>query len=434
MSRLHLALFAVLTLLLLAACGPFTASDESTEQHEAFVYGINAASLNEFYGTFAPPSTETIYLLANRTSVISARSTEIYFWPITNEYRADWNARNEVVPGDLVIKQDGDVVAELEQSVYTIHYRQEGEAVLSELFVGDEAVQAEAEFRAKQQAFQEASAEYQQKSQEWIDAITAAQQGQDVDIPPEPQRPEPIGIYSNGLHDGYPIDLEPGRYSVALRTDTGEVVEDSERDLVIFDARQKAVGYTVVPEERWTTPDASESPQDVILGDEGSTLYLEPHVSFEFPGKAWARLTNPQDIAAGASDWTWVAGSAIDDADMQLLLDGDVVDQRALTPYSVEQLPNSRLGYQVVEYSGSEGSGTRSDFEAYPVSLEQAGQQISIRLVSNDGQVLAGSSRSIRSPSSSPAMTMLVLPLIPLVIGGAFIFQRQRRARLPRSD
>jgi hypothetical protein len=87
---------------------------QTTETQRALVYGINAAIPDNFVGTFAPPSAGTIYLLAGDTSVISPRYTEIYFWPITNEYRANWHTLNDPAPGVLEISREGKVVAELE--------------------------------------------------------------------------------------------------------------------------------------------------------------------------------------------------------------------------------------------------------------------------------------------------------------------------------
>ena len=66
----------------------------------AFVYGINAANPDNFVGTFAPPSAETIYLLAGQPSMVSPRYTEIAFWPITNEYQPDWTMLNEPAAGN----------------------------------------------------------------------------------------------------------------------------------------------------------------------------------------------------------------------------------------------------------------------------------------------------------------------------------------------
>ena len=92
---------------------------------------------------------------------------------------------------------------------YTIHYTQDettpGQtiATAAELFLGQDAVDAENDFRAKQAAFQQASIAYDQAEQAWLQAVDEAnarrQAGEDVTVPPEPERPQPIGLFSNGL-------------------------------------------------------------------------------------------------------------------------------------------------------------------------------------------------------------------------------------------
>src|SRR3954471_17784658 len=99
MSRLLRILPIVVLIALLQ--GSHAARAQTPQKERAFVYGINAAVDSGFAGSFAPPGAPTLYLLAGQTSIISPRTTEIYFWSITNEYQADWSLVNEIVPGKL---------------------------------------------------------------------------------------------------------------------------------------------------------------------------------------------------------------------------------------------------------------------------------------------------------------------------------------------
>ncbi|MCC2627590.1 MAG: hypothetical protein K0S14_1240 [Thermomicrobiales bacterium] len=278
---------------------------QTTDGERAFVYGINAAIPGNFVGTFAPPSADAIFLLADGTSVISPRFTEIYFWPITNEF----------TPTD-----------------YTILFSQEETTTTAELFLGQAAIDAEANFRARQEAFNEASAEYQRAERAWLDAVAEAnarqQAGETVALPPAPVIPEPIGIFSNGLNQGIPIDLDPGQYDIWLRDANGDVVPGSERTLTVFAARRTGVGYTVVPETRWTTPLDSPAPSDVIVGAADSTLYLEPHLTREYPAREWALLQDPQAPQGDVGGWQWVQGERLEDQRLEIVAGEDVVDQR----------------------------------------------------------------------------------------------------------
>jgi hypothetical protein len=405
------------------------AAAQTTETERAFVYGINAAIPGNYVGTFAPPSAEAIYLLAGETSMISPRLTEIYFWPITNEYRANWHTLNEPVPGVLEVSRNGAVVAELEPTDYTIHFTQAEMTTTAEIFLGQEAVDAEARFRARQDAFQEASEEYNRAQREWLDAaarIGAKQEaGESVDLPPPPEQPEPIGIFSNGLNKGIPIDLEPGEYAIRLRDADGEVVSGSERALTIFAPRRNGVGYTVVPETRWTTPLESPAPNDVIVGAAESTLYLEPHLAREYPARDWTLLQNPQRSAGVIGGWEWVNGERLTEGRLEVVSGDQVVAQRELTPFEVRQTPGSQLGYEVIELTtGSEGEAA-PDFAAYPLQLAAAGEQTAVRLTTPEGDIYPGSERQVNVPTSPALSRLLLLPAVPLVIGAMAITRRR---------
>jgi hypothetical protein len=415
---------------------------QTTDSERALVYGINAAVPDNFVGTFAPPSADAIFLLADGTSVISPRYTEIYFWPITNEYRAEWSALNEPIPGVLEVVKDGSVVSELTSTDYTIHFKQEGTTTTGELFLGQAAVDAEADFRSRQEAFQKASSEYQRAEQAWLDAMAEVnsrqEAGETVEVPPEPVLPEPIGIFSNGLNSGFPIDLDPGKYGIQLRGSDGTIVPESERTMNVFAPRRNGVGYTIVPETRWTTPLESPAPSDVIFGAADSALYLEPHLAREYPGRDWALLQNPQSLQGESGGWEWVNGEQLGDQPLEIIAGDDAVDRRSLTAYSVRQVPGSQLGYEVIEMDASAPATSESpesrrpDFEAYPIDLEATGEQYQIRLRTEQGEVVPGSIRQVRVPGNSPITRLFILPVIPLVAGALVISRRRRGVRTSR--
>lgn len=432
-----------IVLLLALLTGPNGVAGQSEAQtpdaERAFVYGINAAIPNTYAGTFAPPSVDTIYLLAGETSVISPRMTELYFWPITNEYKANWHALNEPVPGTLEVLAGGKVVAELEPTDYTIHFTPEGDAASAKIYLGEEAVAADADFKAKQEAFRQASSDYYDAQQAWLDAAdkAAAQQREGatpVALPPEPEPPAPIGVFSNGLNHGIPVKLEAGRYTIQLRGEDGQIVPGSERSLTVFAARRTGAGYTVVPERRWTTPDESPAPRDAILGAQGSALYLEPHQAREYPARDWALLQNPQRAASDMDGWSWVNGERLTEGQLEVLSGGAVVDRLQLTSYKVNQIPGSQLGYEVTELDPDATSGSASatpDFEAYPIHPGSAGETFQIRMVAADGSIVPGSERAVSVPADPALARLLLLPAIPLIIGGTVITNRKRRVRLP---
>lgn len=402
----------------------------------AFVYGVNAAIPDNFVGTYAPPAAETIYLLAGQPSMVSPRYTEIAFWPITNEFQPDWTMLNEPAPGTLEILQDGGVIAEVASTQYTIHFEQSGDVTTAELFLGDEALAANDRFQARQQTFQEQADAYFEAERAWQAAAAEAnarrQAGEtDIEVPPAPLRPDPIGVHSNGLNQGMPIDLPPGSYAIRLRAADGSITPGSERALEVFAARRVGIGYTVMPQTRWTTPDESPAPTDVIFGAADSNLYLEPRVARELPARSWALLQNPQRSAADAGDWVWVNGELLIDATLQVVQGGQVIAEEPLTAYDVDQVPGRQLGYDVVPHD-PEGAGG-PDFEAYPLPLAAIGARYEVRLLGDDGQPMPGSVREVRVPADPPVSRLFVLSALPLVLGALVITRRQGRVKMPHA-
>ena len=136
--------------------------------------------------------------------------------------------------------------------------------------------------------------------------------------------------------------------------------------------------------------------------------------------------------------WEWVNGERLGDRQLEILAGERVVDRRSLTPYHVQQLPGSQLGYEVVAIGQSQ-SGTPAasdsrppDFEAYPIDLQAPGEHYQIQLTSEQGEVVPGSVRLVRVPENPPITRLFVLPVIPLLAGAIIISRRRRGRRLPR--
>jgi hypothetical protein len=428
---------AALALVVLALAGGAVARAQEPAKTRAFVYGINAALGNTYSGSFVPPSVPGIYLLADQTSVISPRMTEIYFWPITNEYKASFETVNEPVAGSLEIIQGGQVIKSTEPTSYTIHYKPRGAEVDAALFLGKEADQAQASFTAEQKAYQQALSDFYKQQQAWLaladDANQRIAKGEKVTIPPAPQQPQPISVTSNGINQGIPIKLPVGVYQIRLRDPKGAIVPDSTRALVVFSPRRTGIGYQVVPETRWTTPDQADDQTDVIVGKANSQLYLIPHTAREFPARAYALLQDPQQQVGETSDWTWVLGEPVTTGQLEVSGAGAAPERRELTPYRVKQSPGNTLGYQIEPFTPDPSQPAAPDLVAYPIHIDQPGSGYEIRLLSPQGEPVPGSTRLVRTPAAAPLATLLVLALVPLAVGALVLVRRRMRMRMPRN-
>lgn len=428
----------MICLLLIGLTGSAVVRAQEPQRQRAFVYGINAALENTYTGSFAPPSVPTLYLLAEQTSIISPRMTEIYFWAITNEYKASWELLNEPVAGTLEIVQDEQVIQQTEPTSYTLHYQTHGTEVDAQLFMGRDADAAQAHFSAEQQRYQADLSAYYKAQLDWTaavdDANQRAQKGEQVTVPPTPQPPEPISVTSNGVNQGIPVKLPAGSYQVRLRGRDGAIVPDSTRTLVVFGPRRTAIGYMVVPETRWTTPDQVDDLSDVIVGTPNSQIYLTPHTAREFPAHAYTLLQDPQQQVGETTDWTWVMGESITTGELEIVAAGQPLERRALTPYRITQAAGTTLGYQIQQFvPDPQRPNAVPDLVGYPLHIDQPGSGFDIRMVSPQGEVLTGSSRLVRTPSATRLSLLLLVAAAPLAVGAAVIVRRRMQLRLPRN-
>ena len=95
----------------------------------------------------------------------------------------------------------------------------------------------------------------------------------------------------------------------------------------------------------------------------------------------------------------------------------------------------TRLGYQIEQFlPDPQRPNAAPDLIGYPMHIDQPGSGFEIRMVSPQGEVLAGSSRLVRTPSATPLSLLLLLAALPLAVGAAVIVRRRIQQRLPRNS
>lgn len=416
-----------------------TSAQEPVKERQ-FVYGVNAFTGKAYAGTFYPPTVDTLYLLADTRSIVSPRYTLIYFWPITNEYKADWDGLNETVPGTLEILQRGRLLHTLTQTKYVIQYPRGLNAGEVHLYIGQEAETQYQEFQRQRQAYRDRVWEYYQATREYreqLQKLADKNPETEVIIPDPPAEPEPFLFFSTSVNDGFPVELPAGTYTIRVRGEDGAIVPQSERKLIVFAPRRAGLGYVVVPQDKWTTPEQADDPGQVIYARRGSVVYLQPFIEQEYNELYYTRLEKPQSTAGSRDRWMWVHMRPKTGGYLEVLRDGQVVGRVERKPYTVRQLPGPALGYEVVEYQPEEGAErVRSpDFEGFEIRVEPGRPSYTIRLVEADGSVVPGSEREIRLVKTQSAWTLYLLPFLPLVTGVSLVaWRRSKVIPLPKQE
>jgi len=418
----------IILLLLLLSAG--TARAQVPVKERQFVYGINAFAWEGYVGSLSARPPHTIYVLAGHRSIVSARETLVYFWPITGEYRADWSGLNASVDGTLEVLQTGRALIVLPRQPYVIQYPHGPDSGPAILYVGEEAARRYRAFVEARDQYRDALARYLEARRRYLEALdraaAARQRGVTVTLPPAPEEPEQFRLFSSDVHDGFLINLPQGRYAIRVRGPDGRVVAGSQRTLVAFTHRREAVGFTIVPQTRWTVPERADEPGSTIYARQDQVLYFQPYAAREYNDLAYARLVNPQSAEGRSDGWRWEYSQSLVESRLQLA-GASGVQTVTGRPYRVEQKTGEALGYEVVEPP----AGQTSDFSGFKV---QVNGTLNLALLDAAGRPVPGSERLVRVPRLGTAWPLGIIPLLPLTLGAAVVaWRREQLGGSPRT-
>jgi hypothetical protein len=441
------------------------AAETDTERREEFVYGVNAYNGTLYHGVFHPPSVDTIYLLADKVNIISPRKTIIYYWAVTNEYKADFDSMNEDIPGSLEIRLNGQLVLTVEPTDYVIQYPEgitRGEA---EVYLGGAAQRKYNEWEEALKIYRMAVSEYYADSRDWQTELSERVQSGEITseddvLVSQPVRPAEFLYSSTKVFKGVPLILPPGTYDIQLRNDDGKIVADSVKKLVVFRSDRVGVGYTVIPEDKWTTPEQTYSPGEILYVRTNSVLYLEPFFESEYNDQYFAHLEAPQAPLFVNSGWTWIkeenfkpsgtswqrSGDAPDETfigerrpgryindegigyDMQVVERNMLQESITFEDFMVRQTPGKALGYEILEAMEGLSQGMRErspDFSAFRVMVRRSLQDLAINLQGDDGAILSGSSRTVDVVRESGSTDLFLALLFPIGLGIVMVGYRR---------
>ena len=426
-------ILAGLAVLLLANFWVSSSNAQTPEKRREFVYGVQAFDGLQYESTFYPLTTDTIYLLADVTNIISPRESLVYFWAITNEQKADWDGLNEVVDGTLEVLQSRQVIHNLEHTRYVIQYPTGLDSGEVYIYLSDEAEAQYQEFDRQRRDFRDRVAEYYEATGAYHEALSAIAQQENYqgEIPQPPPEPEPFLFFSTGVFEGVPVNLPAGQYIIRVRGSDGQIVPNSERNLVVFEVEREGVSYEIIPHDKWTTPEQSDDPSQMLYARNGSILYLQPTSEKEYNQLYFDRLKQPQSTTGSLNRWTWIPLTPVAEGALEILDGGEVVERIERRPYVVRQYTGSALGYEIIDQlttSEARFKERSPDFEAYEINIDDIQlTAFTIRLVDPNGNIVPGSERSVRLVNIAASRNYFLLPLLPLVVGAGLIFWRRSK-------
>jgi len=393
-----------------------------------FVYGTNHFDGKTISSSMIPPIVDTVYLISDVTSMVAPKYTKIYYWQITNEYKADWETANFNVDGTLEILQGGKVVHSFSVTDYVIQYDVRDKENTTRLYIDSDAVKARKEFEQLMRDYRDNLyiyyQEYNKYKEELAVALEDLKDGKitEADLPKEPEKGSDITLFSTEILRGFPVKLPCGEYEMRLRLPDGSIQPDSEKHLVMFNAIREGIGYQVVTRERWTKPEESHAPNDVIYTIQKETIFLEPYEQNQYNELYFTRMNNPQDKVARKDHNIWVFLTPIENAVLIVKEDDDLTEIN-FEDFYVKQLPGKKLGYEIKRLTSTEAGNVQPSFSGYEYLVSK--KVVKIWLNDSNGKIFQESERDIRVINTEKTNMLYVFSSVPLLLGMFLIIKRK---------
>ncbi len=377
-----------------------------------------------------PQEAGSLLVLAGSDIVLDARFAPVAWWPITREYLADFARQPDLVEGSIEILDGSGEVRVVDPEPYLLWHPMGVGAGPARLLHGEAALAFYDDYLKDARAAAEREREYQRifgahqaAVEAWL-RMAAERRGQDMPPPPpelDIEPPEPFHAYASEPREAAVLSLPAGTYTVRVRGADGEIVPGSERALVSFGPLDRAIGYVLRPEDRWTRPVISFAPDETVYTTGRTDLFLEPVPVVEYDAQHYARLFQPQSVeTTDAAQTLWTADIEGEDAAGNAALalwDGDaLVDTLPRTPYRVAQLAGTARGYVIEPFAPGNGA-LEPDFHA--MRIPRAVDVTRIDLRAHTDTPVHASTRGFRKVAAWPEALLFLPALLPLVVGMA---------------
>ncbi len=439
--------FYILSILILVMFAPGLLA-QAPEMKENMIYAVGAFVGKDYTGTFVREEADTVYLIANESNFLNARKTLIYFWPITQEWKADYDTLNENFLNGKIEVTDSSGKTQIMEPVGYTYYNSPGEYEINwQVFLDAAADEEFAKYQKMMEDYYKAMDEFNQKQmQAEIDfnaliadigkkreageditvLVEKAQRYADEGIGDPPGRP---GYYVRPVEKAFHFNMDPGEYRIRFLTESGEVMEGSDKKVILHKKRREnGIGYDVIPADKWTRPETSQGPSSVLYIDGSTDLFLRPFFQDEFNDLLYSK-TIRNDAKGNPELMTWVKIQQVPKPRIEMILPKNKTVSLEEKPYYVEQIKGSALGYKIVPF---DAEGKHKDREpslmAYHIPMGKDASVIKLRLQDKAGERLAGGERQIRVVSrSSTLLLSLILAFVPLVVMIVVLVIRSRR-------
>ena len=406
----------------------FPASAQNPDKYLDLVWGIEGIpNLNQL-SVYSPSEIPKIYLLSDETYMFQPRNTYVYYWPFDREYKPDWASLNVVLEGTLQITDENDIViTTISKTPYIFQPVQTKNGYSLELIQNSDALAVYNENKVLWDRYLSDLKDYEETLGEYLDLQNQDSNQSANNRPVPPEKPISLVVPPSSA---FPIKLPSGVYHISLIDSDGIIVPKSERTIYSVSPISFGVGYSVIPESKWTRPEVSNEKSEIIYySPTTDSIYLIALRIAKYNEQAFARHANPQDTLASEKRTVWIHLEPIANVFVQISTDGEIVETIEKEPFIVEQIPGATLGYKVLPYLN--GQSGEPDFEGYHIPAIAGVSRITVSLIDSNGNHVEGGDRTlIRARDNLPIYSWF-LPILPFLI--AIMCEVSRRNRRSRS-
>jgi hypothetical protein len=371
---------------------PFICGAESSVPRieRQIVFGVAPFDGTKHHASFLPESNNEMFLVANTYNPVTVLLSDVYYWPITAEYRADFQGVHIPLEGNLSVFRGNELYRELEQVDYIYVYPRGPAGEPSQLLAGEEM----------------------------IGFI------QDVLESYEERLNNPLRTWATfqGPFRGFVLNLPEGNYRLVFSVENEGRTFTMEKKLRVFPPLGYGIAYQIIPDEKWTVSSNSETPQQRIYLKPDSTIYLKLFPTILYNRADYERLIAPHRPLAGLgleNSSIWVHEEiALEDRGQNFLLI-EAAGQSALIQsrdFLVRQTEGTALGYIIMEHDPAFFPNTRPTFTAYRLSSPPPGIGVTIRAGGESGNQSLRHLRSLEPRALGFSLLAFVFPFIVILI------------------
>jgi len=403
------------------------------ENKEEFVYELSLWNGKNFDFTFCPQAIKEIYMIADEYNIFNLKKTQVYYWPMTKEYKANWYKKNEMINGSLEILKNNKVIKNIEPKIYSFKYNTITQE--TELLIEKEAQESYNKFEEEQNKYLESIRNYYMEMKNYEEDIYSLPKKEDElkrkfinkNISNKPKMPKPLREFVSKPKKGFILKIDKGEYEIIFRDEIGKALQGIKKKLIVFTKRRSGIGYKMFSEKRWIDSYNSNELGDILYLEGNQTVFIKPFNAVEYPELGYSKISRlsyneSRKLSKDVWNWTYLSPRCQEEK-LELIKGDDIIYEANQKSYYIKQIPGYALGYEIVE--ALEDDSNLQTFSGYKIEINNAGKYI-IRMIDKNNNILVNSIRQIRPIFSQNTIWLFLISIIPILIGIIILLNNKR--------